>query len=271
MKKILPLVLAFLCLILAFLLSFSAAKKGQLKRLRIKDDPAPQTTEAQEEASTEAPTEEPSSSEVDTSPSINVTGLTELPVPSIINMPTDSSWNLVLLNVFYQMHETFEPMVETVAEGIVLEERVATAYKTMAEAAKKDGVTLTLSVGYISPDRQERLYQKAVEELTAAGMTNENARLQAAYTVLPPRCSEANYGLSVEFDQSEGDFSASQAYVWLRAHAAEFGFIERYTQEKENVTHFKANPAHWRYVGKEAAVYMRDYGVSLEEYVGKVN
>ena len=270
MKKYLPLVLAVLLLIIIYLLSFGAAKKARLKKLRAADDPAPQTSQTEDTSAddtTAAPDE--STSEVDTSPTINVTGLTALPVPNVINMPTDSSWSIVLINVFYQMNETYEPMVDQVAEGIVLEERVAEAYKAMAAAAAKDGITLTLASGYVSPDRQERLYQKEVDSLVTAGMTVENARLQAAYTVLPPRCSEANYGLSVDFDQTGGDFASTAAYVWLRAHAAEYGFVERYTADKESFTHFKACPWHWRYVGVDASKYMRDYNVSLEEYVGQ--
>lgn len=277
MKKNLPFIIAALCLLLAFLLSFSAARSSRLKQLRAADDTAPANTQDAADTSSESAseTQAPASqtevtTELDTSPVIDVTGLSALPAPSIINMPTNASWNIVLINIFYQMNQTYEPMVASIAEGIVLDERVAEAYKTMEAAAAKDGVPLKPAVGYVSPDRQERLYQKAVDELTAAGMPADNARLKAAYTILPPRCSEANYGLSVDF-AAEGDFAASPAYVWLRAHAAEYGFIERYTADKENVTHFKADPCHWRYVGADAAKYMREYNVSLEEYVGKTN
>ena len=115
------------------------------------------------------------------------------------------------------------------------------------------------------------MFQKEVEAYTAQGVGEAEAQVKAAYTVLPPRCSEANYGLSVDFSWTGDDFTATDAYVWLRAHAAEYGFVERYTADKENITRVKANPAHWRYVGPDASVYLRDYNVSLEEYTDNVN
>ncbi len=279
MKKYLPLILAGVSLLLVFLVAFSATKSARLKKLRAAES-KPAVTDASEPASTqsaegESETEPEGESESETTeiPTAAPTVLTELPVPAVINMPTDESWCHVVINIFYQMNETYEPMVAAADDRgeIVLDERVALAYKEMAAAASADGITLTLASGYVAPSRQQRLYDKQVEALVATGLSQTEAELQAAYTVLPPRCSEANYGLSVDIGWTEDDFAGSPAYVWLRAHAAEYGFVERYTVDKEGVTHFRASPWHWRYVGTDAAKYMREYNVSLEEYAGKVN
>lgn len=285
MRKYLPLILAALCLIFAFLFAFSTTKSARLKKLRA--EPATTKGASQTEAdSTTLPADEsgtvPDAPDATADPttegdtetpdaeSVSITA-TKLPTPTVVNMPTDSSWSLVLLNIYYKMNESYEPMVSSVAENIVLEERVAEAYKSMEAAAKADGITLLLASGYISPDRQERMFQKEVDALVATGVSQEEAEVRVAFTVLPARCSEANYGLSVDFDWSDTETTSAPAYVWLRAHAAEYGFVERYTADKEAYTHVKANPRHWRYVGTDAAAYMRDYGVSLEEYVGKTN
>ena len=283
MKKYLPMILAGLCLLLIFLLSFSITKSARLKKLRAGDtttttqssesQSADATDENGSEAGTEESTRAPSEPTEIPTQSPEATKLTALPVPTEINMPADENWSLVLLNIFYKMNDTYEPMVAAADERgeIVLDERVAEAYKKMAAAAAADGVTLTLASGYVSPSRQERMYVKALESLINKGLSQTEAELQAAYTVLPPRCSEANYGLSVDIGWTEDDFADSPACAWLRAHAAEYGFVERYTADKEGVTHFRASPWHWRYVGATAAQYMRDNNVSLEEYVGKVN
>ena len=248
-----------------------------VKKLRAADTGPAVTDTAEPSAETEGGDEGQSETEGESEsteiPTAAPTVLTALPVPTVINMPADESWCHVVINIFYQMNETYEPMVAAADDRgeIVLDERVAEAYKEMAAAASADGITLTLASGYVAPSRQQRMYDKQVEALVATGLPQAEAELQAAYTVLPPRCSEANYGLSVDIGWTEDDFAGSPAYVWLRAHAAEYGFVERYTADKENVTHFRASPWHWRYVGTDAAKYMREYNLSLEEYAGKVN
>ena len=283
MKKYLPLIFAGVSLILIFLIAFSATKNARLKKLRAADgtepsvsDTAPASTESSTAENESTGEEESTAGSEETSseiPTGTPSTLTELPVPTVINMPTDESWCHVVINIFYQMNETYEPTVAAAdSRGeIRLDARVADAYKEMAAAAQADGITLTLASGYVAPSRQQRMYDKQVETLVNAGLTQAEAELKAAYTVLPPRCSEANYGLSVDIGWTEDDFAASPAYVWLRAHAAEYGFVERYTADKESITHFRASPWHWRFVGRDAAEYMREYNVSLEEYAGKVN
>lgn len=46
-----------------------------------------------------------------------------------------------------------------------------------------------------------------------------------------------------------------------------FGFIIRYPYGKKSVTGIEYEPWHIRYVGKEAAKYIHDNGITLEEYL----
>ena len=52
----------------------------------------------------------------------------------------------------------------------------------------------------------------------------------------------------------------------MEAHCAEFGFILRYMSDKEEITGIKFEPWHFRYVGKEAAAYIMENHLSLEEF-----
>ncbi len=196
-----------------------------------------------------------------------------LPEPTVVNMPTDSDWCLVLLNKYYKMNDTYEPLVDMAIEdsGIYLDQRVAEKFREMYAAAMADGITLTPAAGYISLDRQERKFEKQVSLYMAGGMTEEAAKAKTAFTVLPAGCSESNYGLAVDIGWLSEDFSQSPAYAWLKNNAAEYGFIERYTAEKNDYTHFNAQPWHWRYVGADAAKEMNSQGLCLEEYLGKLN
>ena len=50
-------------------------------------------------------------------------------------------------------------------------------------------------------------------------------------------------------------------------HCAEYGFSLRYPADKEDVTGVMYEPWHFRYVGEEAAEYIMEHGLCLEEFV----
>ena len=64
-------------------------------------------------------------------------------------------------------------------------------------------------------------------------------------------------------------FANTKEYKWLSEHAHEYGFILRYTAEKQPVTGIVPEPWHWRYVGAEYAKEIRDSGLCLEEWTAK--
>jgi D-alanyl-D-alanine carboxypeptidase len=251
MKKYLPLIIAGLALVLAFVLSFAITKNAKIKKLRATYLPS-DTTAASDasDSGSSAPADTPrGGSEDEQNTSGNEDGaetatLTKLPDPEIETMPEGERWSLVLLNIYHKMTDSYEPRVDRISEEseIRLNENVVEHYREMAQAAAQDGITLKVDAGYIHVDTQERMFQKEVESYTSQGLSTDEAQVKAAYTVLPPGCSEANYGLSVDFAHTDDDFTATEAYAWLRAHAAEYGFDERYTADKEIFTHFKACP-----------------------------
>ena len=269
MKNYRPLIFGGVCLLLAFVLSFSITRTVKLHALRRGENKGGivEVNATAGDAENADPSADGSQKPGETAAGQNKES--RLPVPEIINMPTDFTWSLIVLNVNYQMNETYTPTLAEAAagSGVQLDERVAEAFREMAAAAAKDGETLTPVGGYVSAERQASAFSKEVELQMAEGLSRDEAEWAAAYTVLPARCSENNYGLAVDIGWTGDDFAESSTYVWLRAHAAEYGFIERYTKENEAVTHFRASPWHWRYVGPDAAAYLRDYGIPLEEYL----
>ena len=50
-------------------------------------------------------------------------------------------------------------------------------------------------------------------------------------------------------------------------HCAEYGFILRYPEGKEDITGVMYEPWHFRYVGEEVAEYIMEHGICLEEFV----
>ncbi len=260
-KKLLPL---FMIIIIAMVIAFFVSYKITVA-LRTSDEPVTEETTVAEE--TTVKTEETT---VSGSAAVE---LTEIPVPKKVNMPADESWSLVLLNAYYKMDSSYEPQLTEVVEGtgIYLDSRVAEKFIQMYNAALADSVTLTPASGYVSLDRQTRNYEKQVESLMDSGVSEEQSKIQAIFYVLPEGCSEHNYGLSIDIGWIADSFADSPAYDWLKKHAAEYGFIERYTANKEEYTHYQASPWHWRYVGVDAAKAMKADNQCLEEYLGKIN
>lgn len=263
-KKLIPL---FLIVILAMVIAFVVSYKITVA-LRTSDEPVTEETTGESHSEeTTAVTQTP-----DVSGNASA-ALTEIPTPKKVNMPADESWSLVLLNAYYKMDSSYEPQLTEVVEGtgIYLDSRVAEKFIQMYNAALADSVTLTPASGYVSLDRQTRNYDKQVESLMASGISEDLSKVQAIFYVLPEGCSEHNYGLAIDIGWIADSFADSPAYSWLKKHAAEYGFVERYTADKEGITRYQASPWHWRYVGVDAAKAMKADNQCLEEYLGKLN
>lgn len=69
----------------------------------------------------------------------------------------------------------------------------------------------------------------------------------------------ANFGLEQSFSQTDEG-------KWLAEHAADYGFVIRYLEGKEDITGYLYEPWHVRYVGIETAKDIASQGVTLEEY-----
>ena len=83
-----------------------------------------------------------------------------------------------------------------------------------------------------------------------------------------PGTSEHHLGLAFDVNkQGSSTFAGTKHSEWLNEHCWEYGFIIRYTKEKESITGFVAEPWHIRYVGVEHAMYMKEHDLCLEEYV----
>ena len=49
-------------------------------------------------------------------------------------------------------------------------------------------------------------------------------------------------------------------------NAHKYGFIQRFPSKYEAITGFRAEPWHYRYVGKKIATYIYENDISFEEY-----
>lgn len=145
---------------------------------------------------------------------------------------------LVLVNANLPLEENSAPKLSVAddATGVQLEAEAAQNYRTMAAAAQQQGVALTLEAGY----------QEGSDEYA----TGYGADI-----------------LSADSTEKSAVFAKSRAYEWLTAYAAEYGFVERWPEDRQAATGVEYSPWHWRYVGKENALALRASGLSLEEFL----
>lgn len=146
------------------------------------------------------------------------------------------------------------------------------ALKAMLEAAKADGIgkKWQISAGYRTWDQQVNLLNSKTNAYKKKnkGWSSSKARRAALRSVAEPGTSEHHLGLAFDVNkQGASSFASTKHSEWLNEHCWEYGFIIRYTKEKEKLTGFVAEPWHIRYVGVEHAKYMKEHDLCLEEYV----
>lgn len=127
--------------------------------------------------------------------------------------------------------------------------------------------SLWIASGYRSVELQDTLFNRYVDDNMDDGMTYEEAVADVMLTATVPGYSEHHTGLAVDFNYVTEDFQYTDQYEWLCEHAHEYGFILRYTEEKEDITNINYEPWHYRYVGVEHATAMYEMDMCLEEYI----
>lgn len=178
-------------------------------------------------------------------------------------------WYFIVVNSSREMPQGYEPKLkEILGCGKTLDYRVAPYYEEMYYAAKKDGITLTPYSAYRSYDRQKTNYDNLTNTyMTRYNISKQEARKKAATVILPPGTSEHNLGFAMDICNTYDSFANTKEYAWLMKHAHEYGFILRYTAEKQSITGIVPEPWHWRYVGKQYAKEIKESGLCLEEWL----
>ena len=191
--------------------------------------------------------------------------------PAYANMNV-ADWKLILVNRDYILPDGYKPTLENAVDDgygdIYLDERVAPHYNRMYEAAYKEGIHLVPISGYRSVDRQKRNFENKIDYYMDKGYSKVEATQEAATIILPPGTSEHNAGLAMDICSLEQNFEDTKEFRWLCENAADYGFILRYPEDKQDITKIIYEPWHWRYVGVDAAREMKASGECLEEYLG---
>ena len=145
-----------------------------------------------------------------------------------------------------------------------MRKEAANAFKRLQEGAKDAGLSIGALSGYRSYVTQVSVYNAEVKKFGQAKADSESAH---------PGTSEHQTGWAVDVGGGgcgiEDCFGNTAEGKWLKSHAYEYGFIIRYTTEKQSITGYRAEPWHIRYIGSDLSIEMQKVGIAtLEEFFG---
>lgn len=182
------------------------------------------------------------------------------------------NWELILVNPWNPIPEQYEITLTQLQNDQSVDSRIYPELQQMFDDARAEGLLPMISSSYRTEEMQRQMMAEKVEEYEAQGYTAQEAEKEAKRWVAQPGTSEHQVGLAV--DITTADWSRQDASViweWLNENSYKYGFILRYTQEKEEITGVAGEPWHYRYVGKETAARIYGSGLCLEEYLEELS
>lgn len=179
---------------------------------------------------------------------------------------------LRIVNENNQLEAEYKPALVPFGSVNVSELAFDDLDKLISEAASQD-VTITVTKAYVSYDEQDKLYKETFADMKKnKGYSEIKAESETKKICPEAGCSENQTGLLVTFSTDEtGSFESTKASKWLQKYSVNYGFVLRYPEGEEGDTSMAYAPAVYRYVGKEHALNMRRYDMTLESYYYHVN
>ena len=132
-------------------------------------------------------------------------------------------------------------------------------FNKLQSDATAQGLNIWFASGFRSYNDQSLIYNNYVARDGQAAADTYSAR---------PGYSEHQTGLAIDVNQIDDSFIGTPEAIWLENHCHEYGFILRYPQGKQNITGYKYESWHIRYVGTDMSYAIHNSGLTLEEYFG---
>ena len=191
------------------------------------------------------------------------------PVPE----PYDIDY-MVLVNKENPLPETWEDeirivhMTNSLGDDVAVEERAYEAYLQLKEALAAEEVYVDLDSAYRSVAEQQQI---------VVDFTERYGEDYVKQYVAVPGYSEHHTGLALDLylninseDVYMNEDMVQYPEIWAEIHAAlaDYGFILRYLEGKEDITGYSYEPWHIRYLDSpEIAKEIMEKGITLEEYL----
>lgn len=179
---------------------------------------------------------------------------------------TDPASIWVIVNKQHPLNPlTYAPTdLVAVGNGQYMRAEAATALGSLLTAAKAAGYIVTPESGYRSYNTQVAVYASEVKAYGQAYADTESAR---------PGYSEHQTGWAVDLGTNgcniQDCFSNTSGGKWVIANAYRYGFILRYPPNLTDITGYRNEAWHFRYIGTYLSEEMHQQGIAtLEQFFG---
>lgn len=196
-----------------------------------------------------------------------------------ITQSNDSFDYLILVNKQYKLPDDYESKVDLInVTNFLREEKThqieRTTYEYFSKLKQKlfdeHNITIELNSVYRTVAEQQEIWDEFVRE---------KGEEYAKKYVAVPGYSEHHTGLAIDIcpiingvivDDNDEVIAQKEIFAKIHQKLEEYGFILRYPLGKEKITGYNYEPWHLRFVKVENAQKIKNKGVTLEEYLGKV-
>ncbi len=152
-----------------------------------------------------------------------------------------------------------------------VEKKALAAFRALQADLEKDGIIILLDSTYRSVARQEELWKEFEEEY--------GLEYTQKYVAVPGY-SEHHTALAIDIciikdgviiNDNDQMIAEKEIFAEIHKRLADYGFILRFPEGKDDITGYAYEPWHFRYIDSpQIAKQIMDGGLTLEEYLGKV-
>ncbi len=128
----------------------------------------------------------------------------------------------------------------------------------MAKGARQDGITLLVSSTYRSWEYQKNLFQKWVRIDGLEEAERESAR---------EGTSQHQLGFAIDFGSIDDSFIQTSQGKWLDSHCEDYGWSLSFPQGYEDVTGYRWECWHYRYIGIPACKFQNKWFNDIQQFM----
>ena len=142
--------------------------------------------------------------------------------------------------------------------GIYLRREAAVALDTMATEAAREEIKLAVNSAYRSYEYQQTVFARWVQIDGEEEAERESSR---------PGTSQHQLGTAVDFGSIDESFFYTKECKWLYEHAANYGWSLSFPDGYEDVTGYKWECWHFRYIGIPACRFQKKYFSDIQQFM----
>lgn len=179
----------------------------------------------------------------------------------------------VLVNKENKIKDKFFSKIELITTkniddlDVQVEKETYDAYLKLKDFLATKNIIIGISSAYRSKEEQQEIYDEFIEKY---------GKNYATKFVAPVGCSEHHTGLAIDINiKIDGTWLSDNNELIkqdehckaIHKYLADYGFILRYPEGKEDITGYPYEPWHIRYIGKTVAKIIEKENYTLEEYL----